>query len=51
MCYNIGIPAVVQPVRDPALFLQQLESQVWLRFDPWPGELPYAMDAAKNIVV
>ena len=34
---KIGIPAVVQWVKDPILSLWWLSSLVWLRFHPWPG--------------
>ena len=33
---------MAQWVKDPVLLL------LWHRFDPWPGELPYAAGAAKK---
>ena len=38
----IGVPAVVQWVKAPALL------QLWCGFEPWPGELPYAMVPRKK---
>ena len=34
---QIGVPVVVQWIKDPALFLQQLGSLLRHGFNPWPG--------------
>ena len=39
---------VVRWVQNPALSLQQLGSWLWHGFNPWPMELPHAMDTAKK---
>ena len=39
---------MAQQVKDPALSPQYLGSLLWLRFDPWPGELPHAAGADKK---
>ena len=36
------IPSLVQWVKDPALLQLWHRSQLQLKFDPWPQELPYA---------
>ena len=35
--FPFGVPAVTQWVKDPALPQLQPRSQLWLGFDPWPG--------------
>ena len=37
---------MAQQVKDPALPQRWHRFQLQLRFDPWPGELPYAVSAA-----
>ena len=39
---DVGVPLVVQWVKDPVL------SMLWLRFDPWPGT-SICLGVAKNI--
>ena len=33
----VGVPAVVQQVKDPMLSLQRLGALLTCRFNPWPG--------------
>ena len=37
----------VQWVMNPVLLHLRLGSQLWLRFDPWPREFPYALGTAR----
>ena len=38
-CWDPGLtPGLAQWVKDPALLQLWLRSQLWLRFDPWPGK-------------
>ena len=39
---------MAQWVKDPVLLLQQLESLLWHRFNPWPMELPHTTGAAEK---
>ena len=34
---NVGVPAVAQQVKDPALLQLWHKAQLWTRFDAWPG--------------
>ena len=43
-----GSSLVAQRVKDLALSLQWLWLQLWLRFDPWSGNLMQAVGAAKK---
>ena len=44
----IGVPAVVQWVKDLVLLQLWLRVQLWLGFDSLAWELPYAAGAAKK---
>ena len=39
---------MVQLIKYPVLSLYWLRSLLWSVFDPWPGELPHAVGAAKT---
>ena len=39
---------MAQKVKDPALSLQWLGSLLWHGFNPWPWELPHAINIAKQ---
>ena len=39
------IPGLVHCVKDPALPQLWQRLHMWLRFDPWPGEVSYAAGA------
>ena len=43
----LAVPAVAQWVKYPAFPQLWRRSQLWLRFDPWPWELPYTVGTAK----
>ena len=43
-----GVLTMVQWVKDPALLQLWRRSQLWLGFNPWPGELPYAMGTTEK---
>ena len=36
---RLGVPIVAQWVKDPALLQLWHRSQLWLGFNPWPGNL------------
>ena len=43
-----SIPGLLQWIKNPALLQLWCRSQLWLRFDPWPGKLPCATGVAKQ---
>ena len=45
------IPGLVQWVNDPSLLQLRCMSQLQFEFDPWPWELPYAINTTKYIYI
>ena len=41
-----SLPGQARGVKAPVLLQMQRRSQLWLRFNPWPRELPYALSVA-----
>ena len=42
---------MAQQIKDLVLLQLWRRSQLWLRFDPWPWELPYAINTTKYIYI